>query len=88
VRVAGKTGTAQNPHGEDHALFAGFAPAEAPRIAFVVVVEHGGHGGETAAPVAARIVETCLGEGRPSWAGGAGAAAAAAVSTALAGGGE
>lgn len=53
IEVAGKTGTAQNPHGEDHAWFVCFAPASAPTVAFVVILEHGGHGGATAAPVAA-----------------------------------
>jgi penicillin-binding protein 2 len=52
LHVAGKTGTAQNPHGEDHALFVAFAPAEAPEVALVVVVERRGHGGTIAAPVA------------------------------------
>jgi penicillin-binding protein 2 len=52
VRVAGKTGTAQNPHGNDHALFIAFAPVDAPRIALAVVVENGGHGSDAAAPVA------------------------------------
>ena len=56
VRVAGKTGTAQNPHGQDHALFMGFAPVENPEIAFAVVVENAGHGGSIAAPVAREIV--------------------------------
>ncbi|UCF79316.1 MAG: penicillin-binding protein 2 [Candidatus Eiseniibacteriota bacterium] len=56
IRVAGKTGTAQNPHGEDHALFVGFAPAEAPEIAFAIVVENAGHGGSVAAPVAGRLL--------------------------------
>ena len=41
----------------DHAWFAGFAPAAKPRIAFAVLVEHGGHGGSVAAPVAVEIVE-------------------------------
>jgi penicillin-binding protein 2 len=70
--VAGKTGTAQvvamaqdedeQPEGEqedhhrDHAWFMGFAPYENPRIAFAVFVEHGGHGGSAAAPIAAAIV--------------------------------
>jgi len=54
IEVAGKTGTAQNPHGEDHAWFVCFAPASAPVVAFVVILEHGGHGGAVAAPVAAR----------------------------------
>ena len=59
VRIAGKTGTAQAGRGEDHAWFAGFAPAENPKIAFAVIVEHGGHGGETAGPIARQIVEAC-----------------------------
>ena len=41
VAIAGKTGTAQTS-GADHAWFAGFAPADSPRVAFVVVLEHGG----------------------------------------------
>lgn len=49
--VAGKTGTSQNP-GEDHALFVSYAPADAPHVALVVVLEQRGHGGEVAAPVA------------------------------------
>lgn len=56
IRVAGKTGTAQNPHGEDHALFIGFAPVEVPEVAFAIVVENAGHGGSAAAPVAREIL--------------------------------
>ncbi len=52
VPVAGKTGTAQNPHGEDHAWFMCYAPAEAPTVAVAVVLENAGHGGSEAAPVA------------------------------------
>lgn len=52
LRVAGKTGTSQNPHGEDHALFVSFAPADTPEVALVVVLERRGHGGAEAAPVA------------------------------------
>ncbi len=63
VRVAGKTGTAQNPHGEDHALFAAFAPVEAPEIAVAVVIENVGHGGEFAAPVAGAILRAYFGRG-------------------------
>ncbi|MBT3231795.1 MAG: penicillin-binding protein 2 [Calditrichaeota bacterium] len=55
--MAGKTGTAQNPHGEDHALFVAFAPFDDPLIAVAVVVEHGEHGSSTAAPIAAKIIE-------------------------------
>lgn len=56
VRVAGKTGTAQNPHGQDHALFIAFAPVEAPTVALAVVVENGGHGGSVAAPIAREAI--------------------------------
>ncbi len=45
VVVAGKTGTAQNPHGENHAWFISFAPADKPRIALMTMIEHGGSGG-------------------------------------------
>jgi peptidoglycan glycosyltransferase len=61
VAVAGKTGTAQNPHGEDHAWFIGFAPADKPRIAVAVIVEHGGIGGRVAAPVARDVLAAALG---------------------------
>ena len=56
--VAGKTGTAQNPHGEDHAWFIAYAakPGEAASIAVAVLIENGGHGGVTAGPVARRMI--------------------------------
>jgi penicillin-binding protein 2 len=57
VVVAGKTGTAQNPHGEDHALFICFAPVAAPRIVIAVLVENAGHGATAAAPIAHKILE-------------------------------
>ena len=60
VSVAGKTGTAQLDEGMPHSWFAGFAPYDGDRsksIAFAVVVEHGGYGGTTAAPVARAVVE-------------------------------
>ncbi len=50
VPMAGKTGTSQNPHGNDHALFMCYAPADQPRVALAIVVENGGHGGSAAAP--------------------------------------
>jgi penicillin-binding protein 2 len=59
IRIAGKTGTAQAGRGADHAWFAGFAPAENPKIAFAVIIEHGGHGGEIAGPIAREIVKAC-----------------------------
>jgi len=63
VRIAGKTGTAQAGAGDDHAWFVGFAPADRPRVAFSVIVEHGGHGGETAGPIVRAIVEACKAHG-------------------------
>jgi len=72
--VAGKTGTAQvgklyrnrddkgwDPE-RDHAWFAGYAPANDPKIAFVVLVEHGGKGGRVAAPVAMDVVRGYFGQ--------------------------
>ncbi len=61
INVAGKTGTAQLDEGEPHSWFAGFAPYDAQpakRIAFAVVVEHGGYGAQFAAPIARELVET------------------------------
>ena len=58
VSIAGKTGTAQLGEGQPHSWFAGFAPYEGDRrIAFAVLVEHGGYGGSLAAPIAKEIVE-------------------------------
>lgn len=56
VKVAGKTGTAQNPHGEDHAWFVAFAPFEEPSIAIVVLVENAGYGGSVSAPIAGKLI--------------------------------
>lgn len=58
--VGGKTGTAQNPHGKEHAWFVGFAPADNPKIVVAVLVEKAGHGGTFAAPIAKRIIEKYL----------------------------
>ncbi len=55
--AAGKTGTAQAGRDRTHAWFAGYAPHDKPRHVVVVLVEGGGHGGETAAPLAAKILE-------------------------------
>ena len=52
LTIAGKTGTAQNPHGEAHSWFVGFAPADRTALAVAVMVEHGGYGSKTAAPIA------------------------------------
>ena len=57
IAVAGKTGTAQTGPGRaEHAWFAGYVPADAPRVVLVVVLEHAGNGDETAGPVARRLV--------------------------------
>ncbi|KJS01233.1 MAG: hypothetical protein VR68_05740 [Peptococcaceae bacterium BRH_c4a] len=60
IRVAGKTGSAQNPHGQTHAWFIGFAPADNPGIAVAVVVENAGGGGYVATPVAREIIREYL----------------------------
>jgi penicillin-binding protein 2 len=58
--IGGKTGTVQNPHGENHSLFIGFAPIEAPEIVVCAVIENAGHGSEVAAPVVGRIIEAYM----------------------------
>ena len=62
LQVAGKTGTAQVFGKQDTAIFAAFAPAHAPEYAIAVVMEEAGFGGETAAPVARRILSGLAGE--------------------------
>jgi len=80
VRVAGKTGTAQvvsrRGRSEEsssawyldrsHGWFAGFAPAEDPQVAFAVLVEHGGSGGASAAPIATSVMQQYLSEPEPT----------------------
>jgi penicillin-binding protein 2 len=56
IAVAGKTGTAQNPHGNDHALFVAYAPADDPAICIAIVMENAGHGGSMAAPIAKQVL--------------------------------
>ncbi len=58
LNIAGKTGTAQNPHGEPHAWFIGYGEKNKKRVSVVVLLENGGHGGVTAAPIAGRIFES------------------------------
>ncbi len=58
IRICGKTGTAQNPHGqEDHSIFIAFAPKDNPKIAISVYVENGGFGATYAAPIASLMIE-------------------------------
>lgn len=60
VPTAGKTGTAQNPHGRDHGWFTSFAPYDNPQIVVSVFVENGGYGSISAAPIAAVILDKYL----------------------------
>lgn len=57
ITVCGKTGTVQNPHGEDHSVFIAFAPKDNPKIAIAVYVENSGFGGTWAAPIASLMIE-------------------------------
>ncbi|MBO4690932.1 MAG: penicillin-binding protein 2 [Paludibacteraceae bacterium] len=60
IETGGKTGTAQNPHGKDHAIFIGFAPVDDPQIAVAVVVENAGFGATWACPIASLLIEQYL----------------------------
>lgn len=61
ISIAGKTGTAETGGGKnDHAWFAGFVPAQRPKYAFAVVIEHGGSGSRVAGPVAQKLVRAML----------------------------
>ncbi|MCB0807142.1 MAG: penicillin-binding protein 2 [Bacteroidales bacterium] len=60
VKICGKTGTVQNPHGEDHSMFIAFAPKENPKIAMSVIVENSGYGSTWAAPIASLMIEKYL----------------------------
>lgn len=60
ITVCGKTGTSQNPHGENHSVFIAFAPREDPKIAIAVYVENAGYGSVWAAPIASLMIEKYL----------------------------
>lgn len=60
IEVAGKTGTAQNPHGRDHSAFIGFAPYTDPQIAVCVYVENGGWGATYGVPIGSLVIEKYL----------------------------
>jgi penicillin-binding protein 2 len=60
IIVCGKTGTVQNPHGEDHSVFFAFAPMKNPKIAIAVFVENAGWGGSWAAPISQLMIEKYL----------------------------
>ncbi len=68
LEMAGKTGTVQNPQGENHSVFVAFAPVEEPKIAISVVVENAGYGSVWAAPIASLMIEKYLnGDVERSW---------------------
>ena len=68
IRVCGKTGTAENPHGNDHSIFIAFAPKDDPKIAIAVYVENQGFGTTYAAPIASLMIEKYLtGEVKRTW---------------------
>ena len=60
ISIAGKTGTAENPHGDDHGWFVAYAPFDNPTIVVAVIVEQGGFGADSAAPIARKILEAAF----------------------------
>ena len=60
VKVGGKTGTAEVGDGTSHSWFIGFAPADAPRIAIAVIMEHQGSGSDFATPAAQQVMRAAL----------------------------
>src|SRR5690625_7668177 len=60
MEVAGKPGTAQNPHDANHGWFIAYAPADNPQIAIAVLTENSGYGSISAAPVAGLLIEQYL----------------------------
>jgi len=60
LTIAGKTSTAENPHGDDHGWFVAYAPFDKPTIAIAVIVEQGGFGSDCAAPIARKILEAAF----------------------------
>jgi len=60
IQMGGKTGTVQNPHGEDHSIFIAFAPVDDPEIALSVIVENSGFGSKWAVPIATLMIEKYL----------------------------
>lgn len=61
VDIAGKTGTAENPHGRDHGWFVAYGPFDNPNIVVAVIVEQGGYGSQSAVPIGKKILEAAFG---------------------------
>ncbi len=66
VDIAGKTGTAENPHGRDHGWFVAYGPFSDPNVVVAVVVEQGGYGSQSAAPIGKKILEAAFGLDTPA----------------------
>jgi penicillin-binding protein 2 len=64
LEVAGKTGTAQNPHGDHHSWYTAYAPAGKPEIALAILIENAGHGGDVSAPIARAFMAEYFRPGR------------------------
>ncbi len=60
LSICGKTGTAQNPHGDDHSIFISFAPKINPKIAIAAIIENSGYGSTYAAPISTLMIEKYL----------------------------
>jgi penicillin-binding protein 2 len=65
VQIAGKTGTAENPHGKDHGWFVAYGPFDNPTVVVAVVVEQGGYGAQSAVPIGREILEAAFGIEKP-----------------------
>ena len=63
--VAGKTGTAESGQEQPHAWFTAFSPVDGARLALTVMVEHGGEGSRTAAPIARQVIDAAIQAGVP-----------------------
>ncbi|MBR6268339.1 MAG: penicillin-binding protein 2 [Selenomonadaceae bacterium] len=61
IDIAGKTGTAENPHGRDHGWFVAYGPFDNPTVVVAVIVEQGGYGSTSAVPIGRMILEAALG---------------------------
>ncbi|MFC2767647.1 MAG: penicillin-binding protein 2 [Mitsuokella sp.] len=66
IDIAGKTGTAENPHGRDHGWFVAYGPYSSPNIVVAVIVEQGGFGSQSAVPIGRKILEAAFGVNQPS----------------------
>ena len=66
IDIAGKTGTAENPHGRDHGWFVAYGPFDNPTIVVAVIVEQGGFGSQSAVPIGRKILEAAFGVNQPS----------------------